>query len=89
MVVKVSLKTSTQVIGIGLACVAQGVQELNYICEKEKELIDCDRSAHKLMMTCNGTKMRPRSKIIINNKRVFLFTTLPTFFSSSSASTVF
>ena len=60
MVVKVSLKTSTQVIGIGLACVAQGVQELNYICEKEKELIDCDNNIKKvdlLIKTIDGKEI--------------------------------
>ena len=60
MVVKISLKTSTQFIGIGLACVAQGVQELNYICEKEKELIDCDNNIKKvdlLIKTIDGKEI--------------------------------
>ncbi len=59
-VVKVSLKTSSLAVGIGLACVAKGVQELNYICEKEKELVDCDKNIKKvdlLIKTIDGKEI--------------------------------
>ena len=35
---------------LGLACIAQGVKELNYAIEQEKELLNCDRELVKVAL---------------------------------------
>lgn len=47
-IAKISMKSSVGVTGVGLAFVIEGIKELNYAYEKEKELIDCDNKAHRI-----------------------------------------
>lgn len=45
---------------LGLACIAQGVKELNYAVEKEKELLNCDNELVKvglLIKTLEGKEI--------------------------------
>lgn len=59
-IAKISMKNSVGVAGLGLACVTEGIKELNYAYEKEKELVDCDNKIHKvdlLIKTIEGEEI--------------------------------
>lgn len=59
-IAKISMKNSVGVAGLGLACLTEGIKELNYAYEKEKELVDCDNKTHKvdlLIKTIEGKEI--------------------------------
>lgn len=59
-IVKVSLKQTTATAGLGLLFITQGLQELNYAYEKEKELVDCDNQIKEvdlLIKTVEGKEI--------------------------------
>jgi hypothetical protein len=41
---------------LGLACIAQGVKELNYTYEQEKELLNCDNQLMKVSLLIKTTE---------------------------------
>tara|TARA_B100000925_G_C22010652_1_gene476225 strand:+ start:6455 stop:6868 length:414 start_codon:yes stop_codon:yes gene_type:complete len=47
-------------VGLGIAILTQGIQELNYAIAKEKELVDCDNQVKKvdlLIQTIDGKEI--------------------------------
>lgn len=43
-----SLKGMSVAAGVGLACLTEGIKELNYAYEKEGELVACDNQIHQV-----------------------------------------
>jgi Protein of unknown function (DUF1257) len=41
---------TTSGISVGLACITNGLKELNYAFEKDKEILDCDNQIHKVKL---------------------------------------
>lgn len=57
---QVADRASVNTMGIGLSLITQGIMELNYAYEKEKELVDCDNKICKvdlLIKTLDGKEI--------------------------------
>ena len=59
-IVMISLKNTLATAGVGMLCITEGLKELNFAYEKEKELTDCHNKIQKvdlLIKTIEGKEI--------------------------------